>query len=117
MAGLLAHLGADPQGAEERQGDEEHEHTRWESYVAIAVGVVHSVVQQPIPDKQRKDGQAGGQKKSEERRGEREQEALKETEAFKGEPEKAGGTALGMGHGLRHFRDLSRVDRIQFHGQ
>lgn len=85
---LFAQLGADPQGAEERQCDEQNDDSGRESNVEIGIGEVHVVVADEVPGQQRKDGEARSQEEGKERGGKGQQETLDEAEAFEGKPEK-----------------------------
>jgi hypothetical protein len=85
---LFPRLGADPEREEERQRDDEDKHTGREADVTVGVGgvVQRTRVEHP-PNKQRKDGDARGGKKSEESRSDGEQQALKEAETLEWKPE------------------------------
>jgi len=70
-----------------------------------------------VPDQKRDDGEKGAGKEREERSRDGKQHALEEVEALKGKAKKAAaGGARGMDCLRHHFRDLPRVDRIQFDG-
>lgn len=70
-----------------------------------------------VPDQKRYDGEKCAGKKGEERSGDGKQQALEEAEAFQVKAKKAAaGGARRVGCLRHHFRDLPRVDRIQFDG-
>jgi len=72
---LLAEFGADPQHEKKRQGHGERQQEGGKAYIAIAGGVAHRVVAEEVPGQQREDGEGSRDEKSEERRGEAQQQA------------------------------------------
>ncbi len=75
-------LGPNPQGSEDNERDGPDSHRRRKAEIEVAIGVIHGVMQQLIPDQQAEDRQSGHQKKREEAGTGRQEQAGKETEAL-----------------------------------
>ena len=86
-------LGAYPQRAEDGDRHEQHQDTGGKANIKVAVGIVHIMAQDGVPDEQCEDGETCGCKEGEEGGCHGEQQALKQAEAFQGETEEG---AAGM---------------------
>jgi len=81
-------LGANPESSKDREGDRPDRDGCRNAKEQVAVGIIHMVVKNLIPDQQPKDRQRRNEEKGEKSGAERQQKAGKQTESFQRKAQK-----------------------------
>ena len=108
---LLSQSGPQPQGAKERQRNQQHNYGGRKAHVEIAVGIIYRVVADQIPSQKRENGKCRGRKKRKKTRGKRQQQALEKTESFQRKSEEC---ATRMTLAPRRLHRLQHLSRLEY---
>jgi len=107
------YLGPHPECSEDDQRYSPDGHGRREAEIQVAVGVVHGMVQQLVPDQQSEDGECGNQKEREEAGTRRQQQTGEKTKSLERKAEKRPRSSLrlcGMAESCASAHDSSSSD-------